>query len=149
MIQRKQTIYLLLALAALITCLCLPIGTISGSRLGTTGVVYNLGVFMQGKLTVHPLLFADVVIIASLTLIDIFLYKNRKLQLRICDANIVLCVAWYGYYAFMAFDGLKELGDFSMSFAVCLPLVAIVLFILAHFGIKADEDLIKSMDRIR
>lgn len=104
---------------------------------------------LQGKLAAHPLLFVDIVIVASLTLIDIFLYNKRKLQIGICIANIVLCLAWYGYYAFMALGGLKALGSFSMSFAACLPFVAIVLFILARNGIKADENLLKSMDRIR
>ena len=134
MIQRKQTIFLLLALAALIVCLCLPIGKLTGNALGATASVYNIGIFVQGKLAAHPLLFVDLVIVASLTLIDIFLYNKRKLQIGICLANIVLCLAWYAYYAFMALSG---------------PLVAIVLFILARSGIKADENLLKSMDRIR
>lgn len=149
MIQRKQTIFLLLALAALIVCLCLPIGTLTGNSLGATASVYNIGLFVQGKLAAHPLLFVDLVIVATLTLIDIFLYNKRKLQIGICVANIVLCLAWYAYYAFMALSGFKALGTFSMSFAACLPLVAIVLFILARNGIKADENLLKSMDRIR
>lgn len=149
MIQRKQTVYLLLALAALIVCLCLPIGKLTGNALGATASVYNIGIYAQGKLAAHPLLFVDIVIVASLTLIDIFLYNKRKLQIGICVANIVLCLAWYGYYAFMALGGLKALGSFSMSFAACLPFVAIVLFILARNGIKADENLLKSMDRIR
>lgn len=149
MIQRKQTIFLLLALAALIVCLCLPIGKLTGNALGATASVYNIGIFAQGKLAAHPLLFVDLVIVASLTLIDIFLYNKRKLQMGICLANIVLCLAWYAYYGFMALSGFKALGTFSMSFSACLPFVAIVLFILARNGIKADENLLKSMDRIR
>ncbi len=101
MIQRKQTIFLLLALAALIVCLCLPIGKLTGNALGATASVYNIGIFVQGKLAAHPLLFVDLVIVASLTLIDIFLYNKRKLQIGICLANIVLffcCLSPIGGY---------------------------------------------------
>ena len=149
MIQRKQTVYLLLALAALIVCLCLPIGKLTGNSLGATASVYNIGIFAQGKLAAHPLLFVDIVIAASLTLIDIFLYNKRKLQIGICVANIVLCLAWYGYYAFCVLHLFKDMGTFHPRFAGCLPLVALILFVLAYRGIKADEELVRSMDRIR
>lgn len=69
--------------------------------------------------------------------------------MKICVVSIVLCLVWYAYYAFMAFSMFKGIGTFSMSFAMCLPFVAIILLVLAHKGIKADEELIKSMSRIR
>lgn len=150
MIQRKQTIYLLLALAALIVCLCLPIGKLSNSAMqGAEVAVYNIGLYTSAGLDAHPVLFADVVVVATLSFINIFLYKKRKLQMRICVVSIVLCLVWYAYYAFMALSMFKGVGAFSMSFAVCLPLVAMILLVLARAGIKADEELIRSMSRIR
>lgn len=150
MIQRKQTIYLLLALAALIVCLCLPIGKLTNSAtLGEEMAVYNLGFYTSTGIKAHPILFVDIVIVATLSLINIFLYKRRKLQMRICIVSIILCLVWYAYYAFMAFSMFKGIGTFSMNFAVCLPFMAIILLVLARSGIKADEELIKSMSRIR
>lgn len=150
MIQRKQTIYLLLALAMLIVCLCLPIGKLTNSAtLGADVAVYNIGLYTSNGINAHPILFVDIVVVATLSLINIFLYNKRKLQMRICVVNIILCLVWYAYYAFMALSMFKGIGKFSMSFAVCLPFVAIILLVLARSGIKADEELIKSMSRIR
>jgi hypothetical protein len=150
MIQRKQTIYLLLALAALIVCLCLPIGKLTNSAsLGAEVSVYNIGLYTNTGINVHPILFVDIVVVATLSFINIFLYKKRKLQMKLCLINIALCLVWYAYYAFMAISMFKGIGTFSICFAVCLPLVAIVLQGLARSGIKADEELIKSMSRIR
>ncbi len=150
MIQRKQTIYLLLALAALIVCLCLPIGKLTNSAtLGTEVGVYNIGLYTSSGMNAHPILFVDIVVVATLSFINVFLYNKRKLQMKICVVNIVLCLVWYAYYAFMALSMFKGIGTFSMSFAVCLPLIAIILLALARSGIKADEELIRSMSRIR
>lgn len=150
MIQRKQTVYLLLALAALIVCLCLPIGKLTNSAtLGSEVAVYNIGLYTTTGMEAHPILFVDIVVVAALSFINILLYNKRKLQMKICVVNIILCLVWYAYYAFMALSMFKGIGSFSMSFAVCLPFVAIILLALAHSGIKADEELIKSMSRIR
>lgn len=111
--------------------------------------VYNLGFYTNTGIKAHPILFVDIVVAATLSFINIFLYKKRKLQMKICVVGILLCLVWYAYYAFMAFSMFKGIGTFSMSFAVCLPLVAIILLALARSGIKADEELIKSMSRIR
>lgn len=150
MIQRKQTIYLLLALAVLIVCLCLPIGKLTNSAsLGAEVSVYNIGLYTNTGINVNPILFVDIVVVATLSFINIFLYKKRKLQMKLCLVSIALCLVWYAYYAFMACSMFKGIGTFSICFAVCLPLVAIVLQGLARSGIKADEELIKSMSRIR
>ncbi len=149
MIQRKQTIYLLLALAALIVCLCLPIGRLTSTTLGAETLVYNLGLYTNTGVSVHPILFVDIVVVATLSFINIFLYNKRKLQMRICVVSIILCLVWYAYYAFMVLSMFKGIGAVSISFAVCLPFVAIVMLVLARSGIKADEELIKSMSRIR
>ncbi len=149
MIQRKQTIYLLLALAALIVCLCLPIGRLTSTTLGAETLVYNLGLYTNTSVSVHPILFVDIVVVATLSFINIFLYNKRKLQMRICVVSIILCLVWYAYYAFMVLSMFKGIGAVSISFAVCLPFVAIVMLVLARSGIKADEELIKSMSRIR
>ena len=60
--------------------------------------------------------------------------------------NGLLLLASYAFYASETFD---QLGTFKFCFAACLPLVAIIFFFLARKGVKHDEDLIKSMDRIR
>lgn len=149
MIQRKQTIFLLLALAAIIVCLCLPIGSVEPKGMGAAVAWYNFGVYFGSALSARPLLFVDLVVVGALTFLDIFLYNRRKMQMRICVGGIILCLAWYGYYIFSALSYFSAQGAFHIKFAVCLPLVAIIFLFMAHRGIKADEELIKSMDRIR
>lgn len=149
MIQRKQTIFLLLALAAMIVCLCLPIGRVDAKALGSGLVWYNIGTYASTGIHFQPLLFIDLVVASSLTLIDIFLFNKRKLQAQLCVVGILLCIVWYGYYIFNACAVYGSLDGFHIGFAACLPFVAIVLLFLARRGIKADEALIKSMDRIR
>lgn len=147
MIQRKQTLFLLLALAAVIVCLCLPIGhaTASTTTIGGTVAYYNLGAYLGNAFTPHPVPFVDLVIVGTIAFVTIFLYNKRKVQMKLCVVDIILCLLWYGWYAVMLFT----VDGFTISFGACLPLVAIILLLLARKGVKADEDLIKSMDRIR
>ncbi len=71
-------------------------------------------------------------------------------QARLCTVNIVLCTLWYVYWFGVQFLGLSSTNsDTHFHFAFCLPAVAIVFFVMARAGIKADEALVRSMDRIR
>ncbi len=149
MIQRKQTIFLLLALLALIVCLCLPIGQMEPKGMGLPLVWYNFGLVRDHAIQARPMLFADLVVVGVLTLVDIFLYRKRQLQARLCTAGMLLCLAWYGYYAFVVLNELQTNGTFGFRFAACLPFVAFVLLFMARKGIMADEKLVRSMDRIR
>lgn len=149
MIQRKQTIFLLLAVSALIVCLCLPIGRIEPKGMEMPTIWYNLGLFTDGAVHTQPVPFVDLVIAGTLSFIAIFLYKKRMLQARLCTASMILCLAWYAYYAFCALNEFQTGGTFHVAFAACLPFVAFVLLILARRGITADEKLVRSMDRIR
>lgn len=149
MIQRKQTIFLLLALLALIACLCLPIGKIEPKGMGMPTIWYNLGLFTDGAVHAQPIPFVDLVVTGILSFIAIFLYKKRMVQAKLCSVSMILCVAWYAYYAFCALYEFQTIGTFHVTFAACLPFVAFILLIMAHRGIIADEKLVRSMDRIR
>ncbi|MGI6242458.1 MAG: DUF4293 domain-containing protein [Prevotella sp.] len=149
MIQRKQTIFLLLALLALIVCLCLPIGKIEPKGMGVMTIWYNLGLFTDGAVRPQPMPFVDLVVTGILSFIAIFMYKRRKVQARLCTVSMVLCLAWYVYYAFCVFNEFQTGGTFHVAFAACLPLVAFILLYLARRGVIADEKLVRSMNRIR
>ena len=150
MIQRIQTVYLLLAVAALLACLCLPIGCLEPQGMGTATLWYNLGLLGEQGFVTHPIPFVGLVVAAGFSLLTIFQYRRRALQMRLCVVGIVLCLLWYGYYAFSALASLPTGGvTFHLRFAACLPLVAIILLALARRGVKADDKLVKSMDRIR
>jgi lipid-A-disaccharide synthase-like uncharacterized protein len=88
-----------------------------------------------------------------LALITICLYKNRKLQVRLCTGIILLQVI--GYIALFAFFGRMFRNGLQVeSMAVNLlplsfPLFAIICTLLARKAIKRDEKLVRSLDRLR
>ena len=82
---------------------------------------------------------------AALALLTIFLYKNRKLQLRLCYLGIFLTVALLTLY-------FIEIGNFyngTVAIWVVFYFAVLVAYILAARGILKDEKLIRSMDRLR
>ena len=83
MIQRKQTLFLLFAVIAIAICLFLPVASIAAKTMGGDTMVYNLGVVgeagMQISTTCAPL-FLLLAVSAIIALVNIFLYKNLKLQ---------------------------------------------------------------------
>ncbi len=149
--QRIQTVYLLLALAVTVTCLSLPVGTFVSDGMGGDTVMYNLwkiepeGVF---NFSVWPL-FALLLVTCPLCLFTIFAYHNRKLQSRLCVLCVLLNLAWLAVCAVFGYVTIGEGLTFRPAFAACLPVVAIVFYLLARRGIRSDERLVRSMDRIR
>ena len=149
MIQRRQTAYLLLAVAATAACLCLPIGRLEPRTMGVDVVWYNMGLLRDGELTVRPMPFVALFMAGVLAFSDIFLYRRRRVQARLCVVGVALCVAWCIYYAVCALLVFPSDGTFHVSLAALLPLAAVVLLLMARHGIIADERLVRSMDRIR
>ena len=152
MIQRKQTFYLLIAAVLNIICLCLPIGRFVPETMGMPSEMFNLWIANGdgGRDFSVWALFAILLVSCPIALFAIFLYRNRRLQARMCLFNMVLLLGWLIVYSIFAFTKGGELhSEFVPEIAACLPFVSIVMHFLAHKGIIADERLVRSMDRIR
>lgn len=80
-----------------------------------------------------------------LSVISIFLYTNRMLQVRIGYSLIFL------HLLMLFFIGAHYYFDKGTRFLpwAALPLVSLILQVLAVRAVKKDETLIKSMDRLR
>ena len=97
---------------------------------------------------------ALIALAALLPLVNIFLYRKRTLQIRLCIVEIVLLlgvqifVVYYIYHATSAFGELES-SSASYTLADVIPLVSIVLMWLASRGIMKDEYIVRSLDRIR
>jgi uncharacterized membrane protein YdcZ (DUF606 family) len=89
-------------------------------------------------------------VIAFLFLISIFLYKNRKLQMRLIIFNMVLIVGLLGLIYLYSSLIKSELGA-SVTYGMIniSPFVALVLAYISFHRIRLDEALVKSYDRIR
>ena len=152
MIQRIQTLYLLLAAAMMSLTLFLPLATIvyGGNELILKAFTLNGLEGIEGTLPVY--LGAFLAVTTALLLVIIFLYKKRMAQIRLCVSAIVLLfcsAALIGLYCYRLCDIL--VGDlvFTLGFASLMPLVAIIPVALAIRGIARDEALVRSLDRIR
>lgn len=151
MIQRKQTVFLLLALIATVACLCLPVGRFTPDGMGLGSEMYNL--WIADKSTgehscIVWALFAILLISCPVALAAIFGYNNRRQQARFCLFNILLYIGWYVVFVVFAMT-MGGNDKFHPSFASCLPFVAIVLTVMARKGINDDEKLVRAADRIR
>jgi TRAP-type C4-dicarboxylate transport system permease small subunit len=124
----------------------------SGSVIKVTfnGVVrYTEG---QGSIMTERLLPLSVIIIliSALSLITIFLYKNRKLQLlfalliNILVAGLIILL---GYYSWMVISSSGV--SIVPGIKTFLPIVILGFALLAYRGILKDDRLIKSYDRLR
>jgi hypothetical protein len=137
MIQRIQTIYLLLAFVVTgVLPFFIPLWTMAN------GKDYF---FMQNQ--------AYVVILGlstTLSLLSIVSYKKRQNQFVIGRLNIILNLILLGLFVYRSLNVSGEtLAVSEKGIGMFLPIVAIVLLVLANKAIKKDEDLVKSVDRLR
>ncbi len=152
--QRIQTVYLVLAIICCLTCLTLPVATITTTDMTPDSVVYNLFTVLSNGSKEFPIfgIINFVLLLSACTFgsMAIFTYKNRKLQALECALCITMTIIWIAIYSICAFSGLVETaGTMQPSFAACLPIVALILFVLARKAILKDEALVRAADRIR
>ena len=141
MIQRIQTIWLLLAAIAGFFMTRVPL--YEGST-GSVPVTYTA--------TESLLLFALTIVAALLAFVSIFLFKNRKQQMRFSLLGMLLSIILTGLVVYM-FDSFKTanpgLTKSSYSWGALFPVAMIIFFIMAWNNMRKDEKLIKSLDRLR
>ena len=137
MLQRIQTIYLLLAFVATgVLPFFIPLWTMAD------GKEY---VFMQNQVYVALLALST-----TLTLVSIVSYKKRQNQFVMGRLNIILNLILLGLFVYRSLNVSGETPAVSeKGIGMFLPIVAIVLLVLANKAIKKDEDLVKSVDRLR
>ncbi len=150
MIQRKQTVFLLVAFILSAICLCLPLAHFD-QGIGQTGALYNLWIVSPSGTHQYQVwaLFAILLLTCPITLVAVFSFHNRKTQSRYCLFNMLLLLGWYIVFAVFA-TGLKAAaGNLTYSITAVFPLVALLLNFMARKAILADEALVKAADRIR
>ena len=137
MIQRIQTNYLLLAFVVTgVLLFFFPLWTMSDNK------EYF---FMQSQ--VYTILLG---LSTSLTLLGVVSYKKRQNQFVIGRLNIILNLILLGLFVYRSLNLSGETPAVSeKGIGMFLPAVAIVLLVLANKAIKKDEDLVKSVDRLR
>ena len=155
MIQRLQTVYLLLTTLFSSLFLWGPVikfSDVTGSaffiKLKGLSRVYLAG----GEELIKNLLplSALLVLIPILSLIIIFLFKKRKSQLRLCMGLIILIVLLITSIVFYSFYVTRNYNaEIIPGVKLILPVLMLFCAFLAYRGIKKDEKLIKSYERLR
>ena len=137
MIQRIQTIYLLLAFVAT----------------GILPFVFPLWKMNDGK--EYFFMYDQIFVIlfgisTALTVWSVISYNKRQNQFVIGRLNMILNLILLGLFVYRS---LNLSGETTMvsekGIGMFLPIAAIVFLVLANKAIKKDEDLVKSVDRLR
>jgi hypothetical protein len=141
MIQRVQTIWLLLAAIAgfLLTRVPLYEGTLAGESI-------------KKHFASESLLLLAVAIIAALSaLIAVFLFKNRSVQMKLTLLGMLASVAFIALEVMQAEQFGKTAGILKLSYlwGALLPVAMILFLILAAVNIRKDNKLVKSLERLR
>jgi len=152
MIQRIQSLFLLLVTALMVVLWLKPIGIFVG----------NFGIYQYALLQVsncHPFLGIHfplwiptvlTVLTALISLVTLFLFKKRKLQVLMSIIGIALMVLFYcAILAYIFISNGHMNSVFHASYIMSLPGISMAMFLLAIIFIKKDEKLVKSTGRIR
>jgi cytochrome bd-type quinol oxidase subunit 2 len=86
---------------------------------------------------------------ALLAFATIFIFKNRKLQFVLNRLNIILNVTLLGFFVYRSLNLSGENEISEKGIGMFIPVISIVFLVLANKAIKKDEDLVKSVDRLR
>lgn len=176
MIQRKQSLHLLLIVALMVAMLFMPMATMTvgadkaqeavttaadGTIIKTTvaassNIELNVwGLYTDGKLEAS-LLYVTILTFAiiAVAFITIFLYRRRWLQLRLCFVLGVMLIGmliFEGIYItkFISLAETQPLAAVKYSIADFFPLLGLVLVVFAYRGVTKDISLLRSLDRIR
>ena len=151
MIQRIQSLFLLLSVITMSLMTMFPIAVLDVE--GQLYTFHFFGFVLQetGEVVLPALPIAILTgFIILISLVSIFLFKKRNLQMRLCTYNIILMLGLIGFIAYYIYSNASELNAIiSYSWAAIMPLISIVLTIMARGKIRKDELLVKSVDRIR
>jgi uncharacterized membrane protein len=155
MIQRIQTVYMLLAVVSM-GLLYLPTWafiSVEGDKASMQKAEMSMledGLFNTYD---HILLMILVGLGALLALVGIFLYANRNLQMRLTRIGmaagilVVVLTAIFFYQDYQLMDAGQYLIE--VEYGVLSPIAFILFSWLALRSISKDEKLVRSMDRLR
>jgi hypothetical protein len=147
MIQRIQTLFLLLAAGGAFSALTAPFAT-------AAPIPASSALFADGKFSVKDdaLLMGTMLLAGVVSLIAIFLYQKRRVQLRLGQLIILLALASLGLIVGKISGpagAVPEGVAVQYGIGCLLPAGVAGLAALAVRFISRDEKLVKSMDRLR
>jgi hypothetical protein len=138
MIQRQQTLWLLLATIGALFTFMFPF---------VTGKTLQNGATVDHAVNASSNIILLILTIISLLLssMTIFLYKNRRLQMKLCVLGMLVSAGMLVLYILE----MRKFVTSTLALFCILPLIVFISFILAYRGVRKDEKLVRSLDKIR
>lgn len=136
MIQRIQTIYLI----------------VSALILGALYMWFPVVLGEDGSLIIErsePLVFGLIFLSVALSIISILSFRKRQTQFVLNRLNIISNFVLLGVFVYRSLTLSGETLVSEKGIGIFLPIISIVFLVLANKAIKRDEDLVKSVDRLR
>ena len=138
MIQRQQTLWLLLATATALLSFMFPFVTGKGME---KGVEVDKILKADSNFLLLILTGASLVLSAG----TIFLYKDRKLQIKLCLLGLLVAAVIIVLYILK----MNDLTKSTLALFCVLPFITLASFYMAFRNIRKDEKLVKSLDKLR
>ncbi len=153
MIQRIQSIYLLLITILYGLLFYFPVNEMMTDQhilvLDIFGLYEQTSKGLELIAEIYPTLILAVLSVV-LSFVSIFLFKNRKWQMKLTAYGAIISLGMIGIFAYYLYE-ISTANDTQIGFSVglILPVVAFVLQVLTYKAILKDELLVRSIDRIR
>ncbi|WP_425236177.1 DUF4293 domain-containing protein [Ulvibacterium sp.] len=136
MIQRIQTVYLFVVV-------------LLGAVLPFWANLWSDGegneIFARNEVWISLVFYGS----SILAVVAILLFKNRKNQFVVNRLNIILNLFLLGFFVYRSLNLSGETVVSEKGIGMLIPVFSIVFLVLANRAIKKDEDLVKSVDRLR
>lgn len=101
----------------------------------------------------QPAMIAVDFILVILCIVAIFMFKNRRMQKRLASSLMISSTVFVILLSANSNELMKSVpgysGEGNYGWGLILPFVAVVFLLLANRGIRKDEELVKSADRLR
>ncbi|MFO8053702.1 MAG: DUF4293 domain-containing protein [Bacteroidales bacterium] len=155
MIQRIQSLYMLAGFILAIALFFVPVASFDmtgGETFTFTIIDFQALLKMELERQVFITPFITNILAAAILVVNIFLYKNRKLQRRLLMVTVVVNLSTLGGLFYLA-DQIQSLPEVisraSYMSGIYFPLAILLFLVLANKGIRKDEKLLRSADRLR
>lgn len=161
MIQRIQTVFLVLAIVLNLTSVFVPLWKVTNKAGSDTAVLSGMGIEVTGSetksisMTDEPMVLGFTILAFAASLfvaVVIFMFKNRPLQMRLAYLSAVVIfiqTILLVVYSMNMGDIIPGIATGTVQMGYFMPLLAVVFIWMAARKIKKDEEMVRGMDRLR
>ena len=137
-IQRIQSVYLFISAVLMAVYSFLDVALVQN----LTGALEKLSLFNASAIS-----FILSILVAVLSLVTIFKYKQLNYQIGLCIVNCILIVTQLVVLVVELMS--QEFNSVELFICNCMPIVSLIFMILSISAIRRDKKLLSSYDRLR